>query len=762
MVGNNLGRLFGSALVALFFIAVMAGIVLTYAPSSPLGELFGASKFAAVTRAPISPISSSWSRGIGVFVFPTINWTRAISRWPVIDIRQPLWNIELSSPSSSPISGGAAIININYTTAPVVPSTVRRPVEGNIILTTTNGTLSATTVSTNADGTARVALLYDRVGSVTISAVNLASSSSTRPLARKSITLTFGEASVSEHTVLYFYTDTCPFCQLMRPTILDLRNKGYDIITVNVADATQLAKYASYRSSQSVPELKCAGSGEKLVGAIASEDILYFADECGTIGAPTLLSFDILYSKNGTLYKSFSAQPESTTIITIPGSREREARLIIGKARPLPNSGGWAQVEIVSSGISGSYRRGVLLIGERMLFSGSNSGYVKLTGFSYRPTQVSFLSANYTYLIKEIVRAPISSGFTTARGTELVSRGVLATTLKVPSKVYVYDDVTISLSSYDTFTTSALADCSYIHYINAPKLILVQSSSTAEPFVLGGAYNGNSFYYDIQNERIYFKPKGAVCFYNLSNSVTYDPGDGNPQDWTLETTLEPKIQARVTVREYLGNNQYDRLIFTTDNSTYLSSAFAFTSTTNATYVDASSAPRTVLEGFTTERGTKFVSIDSTMIALSIPSQYVVPSYDVLSFSIPNYDTFQVAASTDCSQSGVISKPKLVLAQSGLSAPFTPGGSFTSNSFYYDIVNDRFYIQPTGAACYYNLSTLSDVNSTGSILYDPGDGTKPIFFKNDISNKLNPRAEIAITENAGNLQTDTLYLRVGRG
>ncbi|MFH1284960.1 MAG: hypothetical protein ABIH99_00075, partial [Candidatus Micrarchaeota archaeon] len=156
------------------------------------------------------------------------------------------------------------------------------------------------------------------------------------------------------------------------------------------------------------------------------------------------------------------------------------------------------------------------------------------------------------------------------------------------------------------------------------------------------SFQNQSAVYNIANfttvdvNRVYYQPSGVTgCYYVLSNTVTFDPGDSSPQPITIAAGRAATHNVNVTIRENAGSSSsggtaYDYLTLLLNNATGSTYAFASTTSANYSYATGEETNVTVDEGFITERGTQFVAVDSSIASLSVPKKVAEAQYYVKS------------------------------------------------------------------------------------------------------------------------------------
>jgi len=78
---------------------------------------------------------------------------------------------------------------------------------------------------------------------------------------------------ISEDSVLFYYSDTCPWCTMMKPGVEQLNNEGYSIVSINSADPVErevIDQCFSDYMSGSVPQFVCLKKNEVKVGAFTT------------------------------------------------------------------------------------------------------------------------------------------------------------------------------------------------------------------------------------------------------------------------------------------------------------------------------------------------------------------------------------------------------------------------------------------------------------------------------------------------------------
>jgi len=98
------------------------------------------------------------------------------------------------------------------------------------------------------------------------------------------------ENDVSAETVIFYYSDTCPWCTKMKPGVEELEEEGYEFLWANTADADTNAVidecFRDYMGS-GVPQFICPKTGKIQGGAFVNADkeldvdlMKAFADAC--------------------------------------------------------------------------------------------------------------------------------------------------------------------------------------------------------------------------------------------------------------------------------------------------------------------------------------------------------------------------------------------------------------------------------------------------------------------------------------------------
>ncbi|OQX18619.1 MAG: hypothetical protein BWK75_06495 [Candidatus Altiarchaeales archaeon A3] len=92
--------------------------------------------------------------------------------------------------------------------------------------------------------------------------------------------------NVSEDTIAFYHSDTCPHCVKMKPWVHELENKGYKFLWVNAADAEKM-KIAQeclpdvLNFNEGIPQFGCPSNKKLKIGEFMSiEEMQKFADEC--------------------------------------------------------------------------------------------------------------------------------------------------------------------------------------------------------------------------------------------------------------------------------------------------------------------------------------------------------------------------------------------------------------------------------------------------------------------------------------------------
>ena len=79
--------------------------------------------------------------------------------------------------------------------------------------------------------------------------------------------------------IVYFYSDTCPHCQAMKPLVQELEDSGSKVYKINNANAF-ITECLQSSMSGYVPEFVCLNNGKHLLGETSKENLKVFFDEC--------------------------------------------------------------------------------------------------------------------------------------------------------------------------------------------------------------------------------------------------------------------------------------------------------------------------------------------------------------------------------------------------------------------------------------------------------------------------------------------------
>jgi len=77
-------------------------------------------------------------------------------------------------------------------------------------------------------------------------------------------------------TVIFLYSNSCPWCQKMKPVVQALDEEGYNVHQAEGSDAESMevvdSCFSDYMTSQGVPQFMCVQTGEIKVGAFTDAD----------------------------------------------------------------------------------------------------------------------------------------------------------------------------------------------------------------------------------------------------------------------------------------------------------------------------------------------------------------------------------------------------------------------------------------------------------------------------------------------------------
>ena len=107
----------------------------------------------------------------------------------------------------------------------------------------------------------------------------------TRQQEKLSPTECLGKLGISEDTVFFFSSNRCTFSQEMKPSVIELQNKGYKFFFANIENVSAVNTLTTCLSSIAnlsfTPEFICPATGESFVGSFSGIDELKaFADRC--------------------------------------------------------------------------------------------------------------------------------------------------------------------------------------------------------------------------------------------------------------------------------------------------------------------------------------------------------------------------------------------------------------------------------------------------------------------------------------------------
>ena len=90
---------------------------------------------------------------------------------------------------------------------------------------------------------------------------------------------------VDRSTLVYVYSDTCPYSQMNTPWVMALPAKGYGVFFANTANTSAMAIVSSclrdIAALTGTPEYVCPATGASNLGAFASEvELENFAKAC--------------------------------------------------------------------------------------------------------------------------------------------------------------------------------------------------------------------------------------------------------------------------------------------------------------------------------------------------------------------------------------------------------------------------------------------------------------------------------------------------
>ncbi len=89
--------------------------------------------------------------------------------------------------------------------------------------------------------------------------------------------------NISENTVLFFFSQTCPHCHRMMPKAEELSSEGYLFKKMDVADSNSISVLKQCFSDvpmSGVPLFVCSSNGEYVVGEMSEQDLRSFAAAC--------------------------------------------------------------------------------------------------------------------------------------------------------------------------------------------------------------------------------------------------------------------------------------------------------------------------------------------------------------------------------------------------------------------------------------------------------------------------------------------------
>ena len=84
-------------------------------------------------------------------------------------------------------------------------------------------------------------------------------------------------------TVVFVYSNSCPYCNNMKPIINELENEGYNFYWAESSD-TEAREVVNSCFAELlggyVPQFICPATGKEQTGAMSKEELKKFADDC--------------------------------------------------------------------------------------------------------------------------------------------------------------------------------------------------------------------------------------------------------------------------------------------------------------------------------------------------------------------------------------------------------------------------------------------------------------------------------------------------
>jgi len=84
-------------------------------------------------------------------------------------------------------------------------------------------------------------------------------------------------------TVLFVYSNTCPYCNQMKPIVKELEDEGYGFYWAEGSDSSAMGVISTCFSDLIggyVPQFICPSNGQEQTGAMDKADLKKFADDC--------------------------------------------------------------------------------------------------------------------------------------------------------------------------------------------------------------------------------------------------------------------------------------------------------------------------------------------------------------------------------------------------------------------------------------------------------------------------------------------------
>jgi len=84
-------------------------------------------------------------------------------------------------------------------------------------------------------------------------------------------------------TVVFLYSDSCPYCNKMKPLIEELESEGYNFYWAESSDSEAreiIGNCFSELVGGYVPQFICPATGEEQTGAMSKDNLREFADDC--------------------------------------------------------------------------------------------------------------------------------------------------------------------------------------------------------------------------------------------------------------------------------------------------------------------------------------------------------------------------------------------------------------------------------------------------------------------------------------------------